>query len=394
MDYPGLRWFSRPPPHVNMCVAPGNRHLSKIYTRPAPSLRPRDPYRDASLCVVRNNPRAPPQLLMTLNDVKNLFVKQLPNMGASYVTRLVYDFEAESVIVLHNGQVGAAISSRLFPAQGFIEIVFCAVESSLQSRGYGRLAMMYLKHVIQTRGIFDILTCADNDAVGYFKKQGFNAVEIRMDPARWVGYIKDYDLVTLVHCRLHPEINYMTYTEHALGRQLRMLGEKTGMKVAGPIPEFEEDFSALPHAVYNVSLPIPLILRRYAPNLRTEGVKKLLDGYDKNCRIVREKLFRILEGLKADVRNSGIFLRPVTEDIAPDYFDVIGSPMDLFSIENRLRRYVDYYKRPDIFATDVTLMCDNAKQFNPPDSSFYRNAVELYKRFKKLYAEEFPDANK
>ena len=173
-----------------------------------------------------------------------------------------------------------------------------------------------------------------------------------------------------------------------------MLGEKTGMKVAGPIPEFEEDFSALPHAVYNVSLPIPLILRRYAPNLRTEGVKKLLDGYDKNCRIVREKLFRILEGLKADVRNSGIFLRPVTEDIAPDYFDVIGSPMDLFSIENRLRRYVDYYKRPDIFATDVTLMCDNAKQFNPPDSSFYRNAVELYKRFKKLYAEEFPDANK
>lgn len=393
MDYPHLRWFNRPPPHINMCVTPANRHLSKIYTRPTPSLRPKDPFHEASLCVVRNSAAAPPQLLMTLNDVKNLFVKQLPNMGASYVTRLVYDFEAESVIVLHNGQVGAAISSRLFPAQGFIEIVFCAVESSLQSRGYGRLAMMYLKHVIQTRGIFDILTCADNDAVGYFKKQGFNPVEIRMDPERWVGYIKDYDLVTLVHCRLHPEINYMTFSTHALAQQLRFLSQRTGLRVAGPIPEFGEDLPALPHAVVNVSLPIPLILKRYAKDLQTEGVRKLLTGYEKRCKTVREKLFRILDGLKADVKNSAIFLRPVTEDVAADYFDVIGSPMDLFSIENRLRRYVDYYKRPDIFATDVTLMCDNAKLFNPPDSPFYKNAVELFKRFKRLYAEEFPEGS-
>ena len=352
-------------------------------------MHPRDIYPEANFCIVRNRKRAPAQLLMTLNDVKNLFVKQLPNMGASYVTRLVYDFEAESVIVLHNGQVAAAISSRLFLEQEFIEIVFCAVESSFQNRGYGRTVMQYLKDVVQARDIYDIVTCADNDAVGYFKKQGFNDVEIRMDPKRWVGYIKDYDLVTLVHCKVHPCINYMNYMG-ALSKQLKMLEAKTGMKVSGPIPEFQEDMPALPHGVYNVSLPIPLILKRYVPNMKSPGIKRLLSGYDEYCRIVREKLFRILEKLKADVKNSAIFLRPVTEDVAPDYFDTIGSPMDLFSIENRLRRYSDYYKRPDIFATDVKLMCDNAKAFNPPDTHFYRNAVELYRRFQRLYAEEFP----
>jgi hypothetical protein len=66
--------------------------------------------------------------------------------------------------------------------------------------------------------------------------------------------------------------------------------------------------------------------------------------------------------------------------------------MDLWSIENRLKRYDDYYKRPEIFAIDVAVMCDNAKQFNPPDSPFYRNAIELFRKFKRLYAEEFPDA--
>jgi histone acetyltransferase len=313
-------------------------------------------------------------------------------MGAPYITRLVYDLNAESVVVFHNGAVSGAISSRLFVAKGFIEVVFCAVDMALQDGGYGRLAMAFLKSVIQARGIFDILTCADNEAVGYFKKQGFNDREIRMHPDRWVGYIKDYDGVTLVHCPIHHAVDYLRFTDTVLQRQLNWLAERTGLQISKPIRDFELDIPSLPHAVYHLSLPLPAILEKCAPRLKSPGIVALLGQYGENCAVIREKLFRILNGLKSDAKNAEIFLRPVTEDIAPDYFETIHSPMDLWSIEIRLRRYDDYYKRPEIFAVDVHLMCENAKIFNAADSVFYRNAVELYRRFKRLYQEEFPNA--
>jgi histone acetyltransferase len=295
-------------------------------------------------------------------------------------------------VVFHNGTISGAISSRLFLPQGFIEIVFLAVEMSQQDQGYGRLAMSFLKSVIQARGVHDILTCADNDAVGYFKKQGFNDQEIRMDPERWVGYIKDYDGVTLVHCPIHPDIDYLNFAEKVLAKQLIALEESTGFHISKPIREFELDIPSLPHAVYHLSLPLPIILQRCAPRLKSPGIMALLSNYEAVCATTKEKLFKILNALKADVKNSEVFLRPVTEDIAPDYFEIVHSPMDLWSIENRLRKYEDYYKRPEIFAVDIHMMCDNAKLFNPPDTSYYRNALELYRKFKKMYLEEFPGA--
>jgi histone acetyltransferase len=391
MEYPHLPFFNRPPTVLNRSVHPGNRHQSKIYTRPGPSRGFQDSHPKSSVRVVRNQIHAAPQLLMILNEVKNLFGRQLPNMGLPYITRLVFDFNAESIVIFHNGVVSGAISSRLFISQRFIEIVFFAVEMAQQDQGYGRLAMSFLKTVIQSRGIYDVLTCADNDAVGFFKKQGFNDQEIRMDPDRWVGYIKDYDGVTLMHCLVHPSIDYLTFVDAVLGKQLRALEVKTGLRIAKPIREFELDIPSLPHAVYHLSLPLHVILERCAPNLRSKGVMTLLANYVAECRAIREKLFRILNALKSDARNAEIFLRPVTEDVAPDYFEIIVSPMDLWSIENRLKRYEDYYKRPEIFAVDVHLMCENAKTFNGPDSVFYRNAVELYRKFKKLYFEEFPN---
>jgi histone acetyltransferase len=314
-------------------------------------------------------------------------------MGTPYITRLVYDLNAETVVVFHNGAVASAISSRLFMEQAFIEIVFLAVEMAQQDRGYGRLVMSFLKSVIQSRCVYDILTCADNDAVGYFKKQGFNSKAIRMAPERWVGYIKDYDGVTLMHCLIRPEIDYLTFPEATLSRQLKELERRTGIVISKPIREFELDIPSLPHAVYHLSLPLPVILRRCAPRLKSPGIAAIVRDYRVTCATIRDKLYRILNTLKADTKNAGIFLRPVTEEIAPDYFATIRSPMDLWSIENRLRRYEDYYKRPEIFAIDMRLMCDNAKLFNPQDSTYYRNAAEMYKRFKRLYLEEFPEAS-
>lgn len=50
--------------------------------------------------------------------------------------------------------------------QGFTEIVFCAVTSSKQVKGYGTHMMNHLKDYSTQRGIKHFLTYADEFAIG------------------------------------------------------------------------------------------------------------------------------------------------------------------------------------------------------------------------------------
>ena len=45
--------------------------------------------------------------------------------------------------------------------------------------------MNHVKDYLQTLEIYDILTCADNEAVTYFRKQGFNKHEIMNETYEW-----------------------------------------------------------------------------------------------------------------------------------------------------------------------------------------------------------------
>jgi histone acetyltransferase len=91
---------------------------------------------------------------------------------------------------------------------GFAEIAFCAVSSLQQIRWYGAHLMAQVKGHLQVMEIHHILTCADYSAVGYFKRQGFT-LEINLDPAIWCGCIKDCQGATLIHCQIHPDIDYL-----------------------------------------------------------------------------------------------------------------------------------------------------------------------------------------
>jgi histone acetyltransferase len=207
-------WAGTPPHLDNLRIHPGIRHPSRLWTAPVPFKLFASPNSAMQMKVVRNHQRVDPQLLILLNNSKNIFSSQLPNMGADYIARLVFDFHAETVMMLYSGVVKGAICSRIFPEERFIEIAFCAVDSTLQSRGCGRLLMNFLKYVIQYSEIYNMLACADNEAVIYFKKLGFNDKAITIDPKRWVGRIKDYDKVTLVHSKIYPEVDYMHFPDH------------------------------------------------------------------------------------------------------------------------------------------------------------------------------------
>ena len=76
------------------------------------------------------------------------------------------------MIVKGQDNVVGGITMRIFKEFKFAEIVFCAITSVEQVKGYGSFLMNYLKEYVKSAaGITHFLTYADNYAVGYFKKQ-------------------------------------------------------------------------------------------------------------------------------------------------------------------------------------------------------------------------------
>jgi len=151
-----------------------------------------------------------PVSTVLLIGLKNLFQKQLPKMPREYITRLVLDKNHISVPIVKRGwKVVGGICYRPFESRGFAEIVFCAVDSSEQVKGYGSHLMNALKDHVRSAHptIWHFLTYADNYAVGYFKKQGFTK-EITYPRERWVGYIKDYEGGTIMQCTMLPKVKY------------------------------------------------------------------------------------------------------------------------------------------------------------------------------------------
>lgn len=134
-----------------------------------------------------------PHSMLLLTGLKNIFQKQLPKMPKEYIARLVYDRSHFSMAVVRKdppNKVVGGITYRPFPNRKFAEIVFCAIDSTEQVKGYGARLMSHVKdYVRHAHDVHYFLTYADNFALGYFKKQGFTT-EITLDRSIWVGYIK------------------------------------------------------------------------------------------------------------------------------------------------------------------------------------------------------------
>lgn len=143
-----------------------------------------------------------------LIDLKNIFSRQLPKMPKEYISKLVFDRNHESLVILKNkNKIIGGICYRKYPTQHFAEIAFLAVTATEQVKGYGTRLMNKYKDKMQAENIEFLLTYADNYAIGYFKKQGFSK-EHKMPAERWKGFIKDYDGGTFMECLIHASIDY------------------------------------------------------------------------------------------------------------------------------------------------------------------------------------------
>ena len=87
-----------------------------------------------------------PNSSIILTGLKCIFQKQLPKMPKDYIARLVYDRTHVSLAIVKQPlEVLGGITYKPFKGRTFAEIVFCAISSEQQVKGYGAHMMSHLK---------------------------------------------------------------------------------------------------------------------------------------------------------------------------------------------------------------------------------------------------------
>ncbi|XP_053616213.1 histone acetyltransferase KAT2A isoform X1 [Plodia interpunctella] len=308
------------------------------------------------------------QTMLWLIGLHNVFSHQLPEMTKEYISQLVFDPKHKTLALIKEGRPIGGICFRTFRSQGFSEIVFCAVTSNEQVKGYGTHLMNHLKDHHIRNNILHFLTFADEFAIGYFKKQGFSK-DIKLPRAMYQGYIKDYEGATLMHCELNPRIVYTSFTgvirkQKEIVKKLIDMRQKEVRKIHPGLTCFKEGVR---------SIPVECI-----PGVRETGWRPLTRAPVPPPDADPVALRNVLHA----VRNHAAawpFLKPVDKAEVPDYYDHIKYPMDLRTMGERLKSR--YYVSKRLFIADMTRIFTNCRLYNSPDTDYYRCANTLEKYF-------------
>ncbi|XP_062384782.1 histone acetyltransferase KAT2B isoform X3 [Sardina pilchardus] len=309
------------------------------------------------------------KVLMWLVGLQNVFSHQLPRMPKEYITRLVFDPKHKTLSLIKDGRVIGGICFRMFPSQGFTEIVFCAVTSNEQVKGYGTHLMNHLKEYHIKHNILNFLTYADEYAIGYFKKQGFSK-DIKVPRAKYMGYIKDYEGATLMGCALNPNIPYTEFS--VIIKKQKEIIKKLIERKQAQIRKVYPGLSCFKEGVRQI--PIESI-----PGIRETGWKPLGKGKElKDPDQLYSTLKTILQNVKSH-QSAWPFMEPVKKSEAPGYYQVIRFPMDLKTMSERLKSR--YYTTRKLFMADMQRIFTNCREYNPPESEYYKCASLLEKFF-------------
>ena len=356
-----------------------------------------NPYDSLKYIMVRNDGK--PESLIKLVALKSLFSRQLPKMPRPYIARLVFDRRHISLVILNDDpatkdtdeEVIGSICYRAFPEMRFAEIAFCAVNASHQVKGYGTKLMNLVKKEGARTGIEYFITYADNYAIGYFKKQGFTKT-ISMPKGRYQGLIKEYDGGTMMECYVHPSIDFTRIPE-MLAAQREFILSRIRFKaqshkvVYDPLPKnWKPRFEGVSRANEAAAraLAVPGMIEAgwtMAEMMASTGQGKDLDRA-KNA--LKSELITIVR--KAEEQQfSWPFREPVDTNEVKDYLEIIKEPIDLLTIDKRIRKG-DHYKSKKMLYADLMLMVNNCKLYNDETSTYVHCAVNLERFLKTLFA--------
>jgi histone acetyltransferase len=307
--------------------------------------------------------------LIILTGLKCIFQKQLPKMPKDYIARLVYDRTHLSMAIVKKPlEVVGGITYRPFKGRKFAEIVFCAISSDQQVKGYGAHLMSHLKDYVKaTSDVMHFLTYADNYAIGYFKKQGFTK-EITLEKPVWMGYIKDYEGGTIMQCSMLPRVRYLEQGRMLLKQKEAVHAKIRAFSKSHQIHQPPKEWKNGPCKIDPMSIPA----------IRASGWSPDMDEMARQPR--HGPNYNQLLHLLNDMQNhpsAWPFLNPVNRDDVADYYEVIKEPMDLSTMEVKLES--DNYNTPDDFIRDAKKIFDNCRKYNNETTPYAKSANKLEK---------------
>lgn len=312
--------------------------------------------------------------LIILTGLKCIFQKQLPKMPKDYIARLVYDRTHLSMAIVKNPlEVVGGITYRPFKGRRFAEIVFCAISSDQQVKGYGAHLMSHLKDYVKaTSDVMHFLTYADNYAIGYFKKQGFTK-EITLEKSVWMGYIKDYEGGTIMQCSMMPRVRYLEISRMLLKQKeavhAKIRAFSKSHVVHSPPREWKD--GGWKNGKGKIKpLDIPAIrLSGWSPDM-DELARQPRHGPNYN------QLLHLLNDLQ-NHNSAWPFLNPVNRDEVADYYEIIKEPMDFSTMEVKLE--ADNYSSPEEFIRDAKLVFNNCRKYNNETTPYAKCANKVEK---------------
>jgi len=324
--------------------------------------------------------KVPKQTMLWLIALQNVFSHQLPRMPKEYITRLVFDPKHKTLALVKGGRPIGGICFRTFPSQGFSEIVFCAVTSNEQVKGYGTHLMNHIKDYHIRNGVYHFLTFADEHAVGYFKKQGFSK-DLKLTKSIYSGYIKEYEGATLMGCELNPKIVYVEFTN--VVRKQKEILKKLVEKKQEQIRKIHTGLTCFREGVTEISVEsIPGILETGWEPPPSRVTRNNDDRIDPD--VLHNSIKTILTSCR-NHQSAWPFHNPVDRKAVPDYYDHIKFPMDLKTMTERFK--ANYYVNKRLFIADMKRMLTNCKAYNAPETEYYNCANSLDRFFQNKLKE-------
>jgi len=326
--------------------------------------------------------------------LKNIFSKQLPNMPKEYIVRLVFDTRHHSMLCMKQGNVIGGITYRPFPKQRMAEIAFCAVSANEQVKGYGTRLMNHIKEYAKEKeNMTHLITFADNNAVGYFQKQGFTK-EIMMEREKWNGYIKEYDGGTIMECQLDGHVSYVDFVNQIREQRKAVEAKVREMSTAHKVyPGLKDQFKPSSDGKPYVTITDPLNQIKGLKEAKWEqsaGLPKFRlvhpgcgDGLPTPANL--NKFMRAIVAVIQAHADSWPFAGPVNPMEVPDYYEVVKDPIDMELIQERVAGE-KYYVSLEMFCADFRLMFNNCRLYNSPDTVYFKCANRLEAFFESKIA--------
>jgi len=322
--------------------------------------------------------------------LKNIFSKQLPNMPKEYIVRLVFDVRHHSMLCMKNGGVIGGITYRPFPKQRMAEIAFCAVSANEQVKGYGTRLMNHIKEYAKEKeNMTHLITFADNNAVGYFQKQGFTK-EIMMEREKWFGYIKEYDGGTIMECQLDGHVSYVDFVNQIREQRKAVEAKVREMCTAHNVyPGLKDHFKPSAEGKY-VPLDVSKIKGLKEAKWEDPGLPRFRlvhpgcgDGLPTKENL--HKFMRSIVNIVQAHADAWPFAGPVNPIEVPDYYEVVKDPLDMELIKERVTAE-NYYLSLEMFCADFRLMFNNCRIYNSQDTIYYKCSTRLEAFFESKIA--------